>query len=286
MTALNVITSCPGSADKVCQFMPTAIREGADHVVRCDTCGLGVTLPEIDDVAALYADRESWDFQPRTAGLAAAIKHTAFEWNASQMLARLGEQPKAIIDYGCGSGLFTSCLHRIAKGEVIALDFHEEPPVDLDGPAYLPFAREGELAGHADLLLASHVLEHAVDPVELVARMAKLVKPGGMMILEVPNVDCWGATVFGSKWANWYLPFHRLHFSRASLRAVVEQAGLVVEIERDACVPSMGRTIANMFGVSNTLPFLLAGAALHPLQKLLEIVTARPSALQIICRKP
>ena len=117
-------------------------------------------------------------------------------------------------------------------------------------------------------------------------RIAGLTRSGGTIVLEVPNVECVWAPLFRQAWDNWYVPYHRVHFRRTSLRAVVERAGLTVEREIGACIPSMGRTLANMIGSDNSLPLLLAGMALHPLQWTGERMSGRPSALRLIARKP
>jgi SAM-dependent methyltransferase len=277
---------CPESTGTPCIFKPIGVDLGEVTVVRCARCGLGRTLPEIDDIASLYADRESWDFQPRSSPIALAIKRLAFRAFARSILRTAGPSPGVIVDYGCGSGLLTSSVQKVSRAQVYALDFHENAPAELEEPVYLPFHREVSLAGSADLLIASHVLEHSNDPARLLARMAQIVKPGGHLVLEVPNIDCWGSRVFGVHWAGWYLPYHRLHFSRKSLRGVVEKAGLQIIDEQDASVPSLGRTLANIRGSEYHLGFLLVGAALQPLQWFLEKVTRRPAALRFVCRKP
>jgi hypothetical protein len=91
--------------------------------------------------------------------------------------------------------------------------------------------------------------------------------------------------VFGRHWDAWYLPYHRTHFSRDSLRALIRSEGLIVEREIGVSLPTMGRTVANLFGQRNSLAFILIGVALHPMQWLGELVTGRPAALRMIARK-
>ena len=139
-------------------------------------------------------------------------------------------------------------------------------------------------AGKFDLILAMHVLEHDDDPVAVLHKLKSLGNPGCTYVFEVPNVDCAWAKVFGQSWDAWYLPFHRTHFSRSSLRGLVKRSGFEVVRLADATIPSMGRSLANAAGKQNTLGFLLAGAALHPLQWIVERVSRRPSALRLIAR--
>jgi SAM-dependent methyltransferase len=260
---------------------------GAVGVSRCRHCGIGVSHPPLVDVAFLYADRSSQDFQQSGSKLTHAVKRIAFGRQARALMKQIGGTPRRIIDFGCGSGLFTRRLAEIQSGaEVIGSDFHSQSPADLAGVSYRGFERLDELAGTADLVLAMHVLEHDDDSLALLGRITRLARPGGRVVLEVPNIDCIWAPIFGRHWDAWYLPYHRVHFSRASLRGLIESAGLTVELEAAACVPTLGRTAANLAGRSNSPFFILLGAVLHPIQWLGEQFSGRSSALRIVARVP
>jgi SAM-dependent methyltransferase len=284
---------CPAANDGYCHFgAATPLNDQSGLVpgvcvTRCQHCGIGITLPPIPDVSFLYADRLSQDFQPDTAGLARLIKTVAFRHQARTLLRRMGKPAGRIVDFGCGSGLFTRSLGDVAKdAEVIGTDFHPTPPTALSDRLYRSADEASSLAGTADAVIAMHVLEHDDDTGALLARIASHARPGGLVMLEVPNVDCFWISVFGRFWDAWYAPYHRVHFTRASLRSAVEAGGLTVVGEGSACVPTMGRTIANLLGRRNTLFFILLSAVLHPVQRFGEALTRRPSALQVLARKP
>ena len=284
---------CPVAADGCCEFGPSQPLNDQSglvpgvRVARCRHCGVGVTLPPLPDVSFLYADRLSQDFQPGTAGLAHLIKTVAFRRQARGLLRKMGTPRGRIVDFGCGSGLFTRCLGDVAAGaEVIGIDFHPTPPPALSGRPYRGIADAGDLVGSADAVISMHVLEHDDDTGAILARIARYARPGGLVMLEVPNVDCVWIAVFGRFWDAWYAPYHRVHFTRASLRSAIEAGGLTVVAEGSASVPTMGRTIANLLGRRNTLFFILLTALLQPVQRLGEALTRRPSALQILARVP
>lgn len=283
---------CPTAPDGKCAFKPLGVFDdksgklGAVSVLRCSWCGIGVSMPPLSDVAFLYEGRESQDFQPDSRGLAHAIKNLAFRRQARALLRQVGGDPRRVLDFGCGSGQFTRCIaDLLPQAEVTGSDFHAAPPTDLVGRRYLALDRLGSEEGRFDLVLAMHVLEHDDDARGLVKRIAAMAQPGGMVVIEVPNIDCTWARIFGASWDAWYLPFHRTHFSRASLCALVEQEGLAVISERSICVPTMGRSIANVMARRNNLAFLLAGIILHPLQWLGEKLTGRSSAVRLMVRK-
>lgn len=284
--------ACAVAPDGTCdfallgEFEDKSGKVGAVQVFQCRHCRIGVTTPPLPDVAFLYEDRESQDFQPNTGGLARAIKVMAFHRQARQLLAQLPAPPGKVLDFGCGSGLFTRCLGDIVgSAQVVGSDFHSAPPADLVGRAYLPMDSLEPAAGSFGTVLAMHVLEHDDDAVGLLGRIARMARPGGIVVLEVPNIDCVWTRVFGQAWDAWYLPFHRTHFSAPSLRGLVERAGLSVIGLHSVSVPTIGRSLANFMGARNSLPFLLAGAALHPLQLAGEKLSRRPSALRVIARR-
>lgn len=281
--------SSPGPCDLISlgAFHDRSGLIGPVEVVRCRNCGLGISRPSIPDVTFLYADRSSQDFQPNTSGLAHFIKTLAFRREARRLLRSLPNRPDHVIDFGCGSGLFTRCLgDELGADRVTGLDFHTQSPGPLADRPYRAMADAQDLHGSADLVLAMHVLEHDDDVSGLLTRIMNFMRPGGRVVIEVPNIDCPWAKVFGAYWDAWYMPYHRSHFSWPSLRAALEAKGLVIEQEIAACVPTMGRTLANLLKQPNSTPLLLAGILLHPLQILRERLSRQPSALRIIARRP
>lgn len=280
----------PGEAcatESLGKFADGSGKVGAIEVVRCKNCGHGVTLPPLPDVAFLYAGRASQDYQPDAKGLSHWIKTLAFRLQVRRLLRQVGNRSAAVLDFGCGSGQFTRVLGDMLPGSVVTgSDFHSTPPADL---ADRPYLAMDDLVGHEgsfDLVLAMHVLEHDDDTLGLLSRISAMVRPGGTLVLEVPHIDCCWSGVFGRMWDAWYVPFHRTHFSRNSFAHRIEQGGLTVAAQYDLCVPTMGRTLANLFGSRNNLFWLLAGVMLHPIQWLGEKLSGKPSALRIVARKP
>jgi len=283
--------ACPVAPHGRCEFETLGAfadksgKVGTVEVVRCRHCRIGITTPPLPDVAFLYDGRESQDFQPETAGLAHRIKEIAFRRQASRLLREVDFHPKRVLDFGCGSGLFTRCLGDVlGKASVTGSDFHDDPPADLRDRHYVPMNDLAKLEGTFDLVLAMHVLEHDDDAAGLLGRIARMARPGGYIALEVPNIDCVWTALLGQAWDAWYVPFHRTHFSKPSLAGLVRGGGLEIVRTVDICVPTMGRTLANAVGASNSLPFLLAGIGLHPVQWAGEKLSGRPSALRIIAR--
>lgn len=285
---------CPAMAGaQPCDFLSLGAFEdlsgkvGDAEVLQCCHCGLGITMPPIADVSFLYEGRASQDFQQDGSRIAHAIKRIAFSFQARTLLRQVGGKPARALDFGCGSGLFTRCLgDQLGEGAVTGSDFDPVPPPDLAGRPYLPMASLDEHRGKFDLVLAMHVLEHDDNAAGLLSRIGLMARPGGTIVIEVPNIQCVWTPIFGKAWDAWYIPFHRSHFSRMALRALAEREGYTVLAEKDICVPTIGRSLSNLLNGNKGLGWLLIGIAAHPVQWFAEKISRRPSAIRILLRKP
>ena len=188
-------------------FRDLSGKVGRVEVLRCETCGLGISYPLLEDVRFLYEGRLSQDFQQTPSRVAHFIKRIAFRRQARDLLQDADFAPRRVLDFGCGSGLFTRVLGDLLPGtEVVGTDFESDPPPDLLDRPYRPMAALAEARGEFDLVIALHVLEHDDDALGLLARIATSLGPGGVLVLEVPNIDCVWTDVLGKAWDAWYLP--------------------------------------------------------------------------------
>lgn len=79
-----------------------------------------------------------------------------------------------------------------------------------------------------DYVCLSHVLEHTCDPLATLREAGRVLRPGGVIQVAVPNVASWSARRFHEHWAANELPRHLQHFTAPTLGAVARAAGLEV----------------------------------------------------------
>jgi SAM-dependent methyltransferase len=79
-----------------------------------------------------------------------------------------------------------------------------------------------------DAVVMNHSLEHVVDPEADLRRVLSLLRPGGLLLLSVPNFGSWQRRVFGVHWYPLDLPRHRTHFTAAALDHALTNAGFDV----------------------------------------------------------
>jgi 2-polyprenyl-3-methyl-5-hydroxy-6-metoxy-1,4-benzoquinol methylase len=260
---------------------------GRIEVFQCVHCGHGITHPPIPDVAFLYGNRESQDYQPDTMNvLSRTIKEFAFRIQARKLIRQIGKPGKQALDFGCGSGQFTRVVGEMLPGtQLTGSDFYHAQPAELTGHLYVHNDVIMQQREKYDLVMAMHVLEHDDDVLGLLSKITAPAKHGATVVIEVPNVECFWSKVLGRFWDAWYVPYHRNHFSQRSLINLLENNELDVVRIHGVTVPTMGRTMANMFGRRNNLFWLLVGIALHPVQLIGETLSGQPTALRVIARK-
>ena len=74
-----------------------------------------------------------------------------------------------------------------------------------------------------------HVLEHVLDARAILTEVHRVLRSGGRVVLQVPNIDSWQSRLFGAKWRGLDVPRHIVDFSASSLQALLDSCGFVVE---------------------------------------------------------
>jgi SAM-dependent methyltransferase len=137
-----------------------------------------------------------------------------------------------LLDVGCATGLF---MHE--------MDQHGWRVTGVEPiPSAAAYARqrfnlqvfEGQL-GEApfqpssfDVITFWDVLEHTFSPTAELARAARLLRPGGLLALSVPNWDSYERALFGAHWQGMDPPRHLYVFTRETLARLLDQAGFAV----------------------------------------------------------
>jgi SAM-dependent methyltransferase len=78
-----------------------------------------------------------------------------------------------------------------------------------------------------DIVMFRHIIEHFADPGAVVRKVAGLLNDDGLLFVIVPNINCLGRYLFGTKWS-WVLPIHCNFFTPGSIRALLERSGYEV----------------------------------------------------------
>ncbi len=228
-----------------------SVNYGKWRVVECQDCGLMYMNPQVSDadLAEYYSDDYyAFDFEPRS-GLRLKLKEAVFRhWRGETekslpiaLGARLYRslvrhlppaRPRGrLLDIGCGSGEMLLELRKAGwdvvgleasevaaeKGRQRGLEIRVGAAEDLDFPP-----------GSFDWIRMSHLLEHVVNPRELLERVCGVLRPRGRVLVALP--DCGGlpSGILGEHWPNWRIPEHRWFFTRSSISRLLKVSGFRV----------------------------------------------------------
>lgn len=143
----------------------------------------------------------------------------------SDYLAREGGLPNAarILEIGCGTGHNLPMLAQFGEVDAIEIDDTARAMASARlgkpvGSAPLP-ELTGVEPGSYDLVAVLDVVEHVEDDVAALKAMARVLKPGGKILITVPAHQwMWSA--------HDVVNHHKRRYSKATLTAALDKAGL------------------------------------------------------------
>jgi 2-polyprenyl-3-methyl-5-hydroxy-6-metoxy-1,4-benzoquinol methylase len=172
--------------------------------------------------------------------LSRAIQPTVFS-------DRHGRRPR-LLDIGCGSGDFLVAardegfaVHGIELSAVagaLAKEFHG---LDVQVADY----RSNQRFGYYEAITLIGVLEHVLNPVDLLQHAVRLLAPGGTLLIYTPvwgtydRLASWLARVSSGRWSRFIdrriNAAHLQIFPQHTLRGLLEAEGLSVQDTRRVC---------------------------------------------------
>ncbi len=212
----------------------------------CEKCDIGMVLPvcSADELRQFYNLEKYYtqsgshfiakpdSFLDRVLTKAAWWLDQGEQLGPEQINARF-PSPGSVCDIGCGEGHLLSGLQALgwrvcgiepdpvakSHGEQAAFRIFngtaEKIPMDLP-------------EGTFDLVVMSHVLEHCMTPQLAISNAYKLLRPGGLFMIEVPNKDALHFRMFRAASDCYDIPRHQYFFGLNALNRMLETANFRV----------------------------------------------------------
>jgi 2-polyprenyl-3-methyl-5-hydroxy-6-metoxy-1,4-benzoquinol methylase len=218
------VPSCPmcGSFRRA----PYARKHGGSYA-RCRTCGTVYSDPRPSDETLLSRLN---DFAPTVdspdPGIVDPAEVESQLWKV-ELVEALPLPGRRLLDVGCGSGSFVAAAakagfqaegHDLAPKVAEAASRHYGLPVHT-GPVH-------ELTGQWDVITMWDTLEHVVSPPAVLRHVARLLGPGGYVVILSPNSGGLSARLLRGKWWVYGPADHIVMFSLSALGTALAQAGL------------------------------------------------------------
>ena len=215
--------------------------DGDFSLWECANCGFAHTMPQLvgEDIEYYYPE----DYVAYSEDVSSEENAIA-RWDRERGVARrcdfaiqsTGQTSGKVLDVGCASGNFLKGMHDRGwqaygvepsayaskyANEVLGLDVKH---------GYL---REGLFEDNFfDLVMLWDVFEHLEDPEYSLRVMHKIIKPGGTLLLSLPNSKSWDRSYFKEAWCGWDVPRHYYAYNPHLLSRLVERHGFKTKLLR------------------------------------------------------
>jgi SAM-dependent methyltransferase len=213
-------------------------KPGRFTFVRCNECGLVFQTPRIDveTIKSYYDDeyvahrkKNDWGILTRFFN-ATMDRLDTRKLEIARRYVSLDNQTE-VLDVGCGAATFLIKVRSLHGSSVTGVDFidlSQLPGFDqIDFRCGLFYETDLD-EERFDLITMWHFLEHDYDPLLSLRRACGVLKPGGVLVVEVPRLDCLTHRLYRERWPGLQAPQHTALYSRDLLHRIVAKAGLEV----------------------------------------------------------
>ena len=186
--------------DAAAYFSSSRLSAAYPDIVRCKTCGLVMANPRDDEqtLARVYREMsdEAYDDEDANRG-AAAVEH--------QRLV-VAQRPASgkLLDLGCASGFFVAKA-REAGFDAMGVDAStwmiERARARCPEATFLVGSLESlQFDAEFDVITLWDVIEHVHSPRDVIRRVRDWLKPGGILLMSMPNASSFIAKALGARW--------------------------------------------------------------------------------------
>lgn len=224
MTDHKKCVLCGGSeADTLYNF-------GEVDILRCKACGLGFAspIPNTEEILREY-DEEYYEVNYS----ARPSADPALDFGAA-VFDKIEEHaaPGNLLDMGCGSGEYIAAAKSrgwACRGIDISAAAAEIARKKTGAEIFNgPLKDAAFETDFFDAVIMIHSLEHQIDPPAVMAEALRIIKPGGVIFISVPNIDGERAAREGASWRGLQPGRHFYFFNESSLSKLAGGAGFRV----------------------------------------------------------
>lgn len=230
--------------------------EGIYEIYECTRCGLLFIKPQpsAEQIArhypsAYYALQGEWPDAIRDERLyqifygenSSILKKILFLPYRPVLRTFAGGPGMRILDVGCGSGHFLAIAKKLFEMDVYGV---EPYPYDV------AFATKNDLRifngtleeaafpnSFFDTITLNHVFEHLPNPRSTLSELRRILRPGGTLVIGVPQSSCMLYWIFGKRWSQLDSPRHLFVPCSNNLRSVAKSMGFRVKRVRYNSTP-------------------------------------------------
>lgn len=135
---------------------------------------------------------------------------------------------KQILDVGCGSGWFVYELHDLGFKNTVGIDPALKSDQVLKNGSKLFKKTIFEIDQKFDFITFHHSFEHLEDPIEVLKKAYSLLKPKGICLIRIPNIESWSFRFFKESWSGIHPPYHLFLPSKKGMELLSASSGFKI----------------------------------------------------------
>lgn len=213
------------------------VSESSFEIWHCAHCTGRFTqnIPDESEIGAFYKSEEYISHTETKEGLINRLYHSArkitlrSKQNWVKSAAKLKEG--SLLDIGAGTGAFAHFMQQTGW-QVTCIEPDEGARANAETlyklKALPPEAFFGLEPAQFDVVTMWHVMEHVHNLHGYVEQIKKVLKPGGALLIAVPNYTSKDAQHYGEHWAAYDVPRHLYHFSPTAMQNMLQAHGVTV----------------------------------------------------------
>ncbi len=199
-------------------------------LVKCKQCGLVYTNPRVkpEELDRLYPPTMFWDEETGK-----IRKKSPRRWHNQLSLVQKFKTSGRFLDIGCANGFLVKEAQE-AGFEAYGVELSERAVQYAREVLGLAHVLQGNVedisfsSDFFDVITMFDVLEHVPSPRRTLTELARILRPGGILIAQLPSVDSLGFRLFGPLWCCTQPAAHLTYFSRRTLTMMMKKTGLTI----------------------------------------------------------
>ena len=240
----------------------------SEELVECENCGLGslYPMPTTERIQSFYPAEY---YGEPTAKFEPLVEFGVRLGAKMRVESLVGDLPSGsrVLDIGCGRGVMLRALLDLGH-EAHGVEIAPEAASGADPRAQIRIAPELAKANYEentfDAVIMWHVLEHLPHPEQTLAEIRRILRPGGRLILAVPNFGSLQSQRTGNDWFHLDLPRHLYHFTPETLQRLLASNEFHYESVRHMAM------LQNSFGWLQSILNRVSGTPRNSLYSLLH----------------
>ena len=208
------------------------LRDDVFALVECTDCGLTFLNPQPSQeiLSKFYPDRgyyngkktlsSYYDLILRNSKIRKIAKHT---------------EKRLVLDVGCGDGSLLAAMERKGwqcYGTDVSKSAYDIAKKRFKN-VYLGQLRDCNFETEKfDVVMFNHSFEHLLDPKAELKETKRILKPGGLLYLSVPNFGSMQFKLAGEFWHHLEIPRHTYQYTPATIQSLLQKNGYeIIAIE-------------------------------------------------------